>query len=80
MACPGGCLVGGGQPSPTSPEIRAARAKAIYAEDESLDIRKSHENPHVLQIYKEFLTEGPCGHKSHKLLHTGYINRGKAIV
>ncbi|MCK5241723.1 [FeFe] hydrogenase, group A [bacterium] len=80
MACPGGCLGGGGQPSPTSPEIRAARAKAIYAEDESLDIRKSHENPHVLQIYKEFLTEGPCGHKSHKLLHTGYINRGKAIV
>jgi len=80
MACPGGCLGGGGQPSPTSPEIRAARAKAIYAEDESLEIRKSHENPHILQIYKEFLTEGPCGHKSHKLLHTHYINRGKAIV
>jgi NADP-reducing hydrogenase subunit HndD len=80
MACPGGCLGGGGQPTPTSPEIRAARAKAIYAEDESLEIRKSHENPHVLQIYNEFLNEGPCGHKSHKLLHTSYINRGKSIV
>ncbi|MEW6515558.1 MAG: NADH-dependent [FeFe] hydrogenase, group A6 [candidate division FCPU426 bacterium] len=80
MACPGGCLGGGGQPIPTSPEIRAARAKAIYAEDESLELRKSHENPHVLKIYQEFFTEGPCGKKSHHLLHTHYINRGKAIV
>ncbi len=80
MACPGGCLGGGGQPIPTSSEIRAARAKAIYAEDESLEIRKSHENPHITQIYTEFLTEGPCSEKSHKLLHTHYTNRGKAIV
>ncbi len=80
MACPGGCLGGGGQPIPTSPEIRAARAKAIYAEDESLEIRKSHENPHITQIYTEFLTDGPCSEKSHKLLHTHYTNRGKAIV
>ncbi|MDD3089371.1 MAG: NADH-dependent [FeFe] hydrogenase, group A6 [Candidatus Omnitrophica bacterium] len=79
MACPGGCLGGGGQPIPTSPEIREARAKAIYAEDEGLPIRKSHENPIVKEIYKEFLTEGPCGHLSHKLLHTHYIKRGKWI-
>jgi len=79
MACPGGCLGGGGQPIPTSPEIREARAKAIYAEDEGLPIRKSHENPIVKEIYKEFLTEGPCGHKSHKLLHTKYTKRGKWI-
>jgi len=79
MACPGGCLGGGGQPIPTNPEIREARAKAIYAEDEGLPIRKSHENPIVKQIYKEFLTDGPCGHMSHKLLHTHYIKRGKWI-
>ena len=79
MACPGGCLGGGGQPIPTSPEIRAARAKAIYAEDSAYAVRKSHENPAVLQIYAEFLTDGPCGHKSHKLLHTEYTARGKGI-
>ncbi|MBU0684020.1 MAG: [FeFe] hydrogenase, group A, partial [Candidatus Omnitrophica bacterium] len=79
MACPGGCLGGGGQPIPTSPEIRAARARAIYDEDEGLPIRKSHENPIVKEIYKEFLTEGPCGHLSHKLLHTKYTERGKWI-
>ena len=79
MACPGGCLGGGGQPIPTSPAIRAARAKAIYAEDEGLPVRKSHDNPIIKQIYKEFLTDGPCGHLSHKLLHTSYIPRGKWI-
>ncbi len=76
MACPGGCLGGGGQPIPTTPEIREARAKAIYAEDESLEIRKSHENPLITQLYKEFLGE-PGGHISHKLLHTHYTKRSK---
>ncbi|MDO8683530.1 MAG: NADH-dependent [FeFe] hydrogenase, group A6 [Armatimonadota bacterium] len=80
MACPGGCLGGGGMPIPTSPEIRAARAKAIYAEDEAYAVRKSHENAAILKIYNEFLTDGPCGHKSHKLLHTSYTARGKYIV
>ncbi len=80
MACPGGCLGGGGQPIPTSPEIRQKRAEAIYAEDESLTLRKSHENPHVKYIYEKFLTDGPCGHKSHKLLHTHYTKRGNFIV
>ncbi|MBN2725360.1 MAG: iron hydrogenase small subunit [Deltaproteobacteria bacterium] len=75
MACPGGCLSGGGQPIPTSPEIREARARAIYEEDESLPIRKSHENPEITRIYEEFLTDGPCGHKSHHLLHTHYTPR-----
>ena len=79
MACPGGCLGGGGQPIPTSPEIRAARAKAIYAEDKAYEIRKSYENPAVAATYAEFLTDGPCGHKSHKLLHTSYTARGKYI-
>ena len=80
MACPGGCIGGGGQPIPTSPEIRKARAKAIYSEDESLDVRKSHENKHVLRIYEEFLKDGPCGHLSHELLHTHYTKRGKYIA
>jgi NADH-quinone oxidoreductase subunit G/[NiFe] hydrogenase diaphorase moiety small subunit len=79
MACPGGCLGGGGQPIPTSPEIRQARADAIYDEDEHLKIRKSHENPIVQEIYKDFFPEGPCGHKSHELLHTNYTKRGKKI-
>ncbi|MDN5278513.1 MAG: [NiFe] hydrogenase diaphorase moiety small subunit [Clostridiales bacterium] len=80
MACPGGCLGGGGQPIPTSPEIRKARTQAIYDEEKTLYSRKSHENPTVDRIYGKFLTEGPCGHKSHKLLHTHYVKRGKKIV
>ncbi len=80
MACPGGCLGGGGQPIPTSPEIRAARAKAIYAEDRHAAVRKSHENPDVLKMYREFLTDGPCGEQAHHLLHTHYTPRGKFIV
>ncbi|MEA3316798.1 MAG: NADH-dependent [FeFe] hydrogenase, group A6 [Bacteroidota bacterium] len=74
MACPGGCLGGGGQPIPTTPEIRQKRADAIYAEDEGLPIRKSHENPEIVEIYKDFLGE-PLGHKSHELLHTHYTER-----
>ncbi len=80
MACPGGCLGGGGQPIPTNEEIRKMRAKAIYDEDNSLPLRKSHENKHVTDIYNEFLTDGPCGHVSHKLLHTHYVKRGKYIA
>jgi iron-only hydrogenase group A len=79
MACPGGCLGGGGQPIPTSPEIRMKRAEAIYNEDTSLEVRKSHENPHVKYIYEKFLTDGPCGKLSHKLLHTHFTKRGKFI-
>lgn len=74
MACPGGCLGGGGQPMPTSPEIRKKRSEAIYAEDFDMPIRKSHENPEVVEIYKSFLGK-PNGHKSHELLHTHYKTR-----
>ena len=76
MACPGGCLGGGGQPIPTSPEIRLKRANAIYAEEKELKFRKSHDNPELQQLYKEFLGE-PLGHKSHQLLHTYYTPRGR---
>jgi len=74
MGCPGGCLGGGGQPIPTSPEIRKKRAEAIYSEDSDMVIRKSHENPELAEIYREFLGE-PLGHKSHDLLHTHYKAR-----
>ena len=76
MACPGGCLGGGGQPIPTNIDIRKDRMKAVYEEDESLEIRKSHENPEVKRIYKDFL-EKPLSHKSHELLHTTYTKRKK---
>jgi NADH-quinone oxidoreductase subunit G/[NiFe] hydrogenase diaphorase moiety small subunit len=79
MGCPGGCIGGGGQPIPTSLAIRTARAKAIYEEDSAYAVRKSHENEAVLKLYKDFLTDGPCGHISHKLLHTHYTPRGKYI-
>jgi NADH-quinone oxidoreductase subunit G/[NiFe] hydrogenase diaphorase moiety small subunit len=79
MACPGGCLGGGGQPTPTSPAIRAARAKAIYDEDRAYTVRKSHENPALVKLYEQFLTDGPCGKKAHHLLHTHYTPRGKYI-
>lgn len=74
MACPGGCLGGGGQPIPTNREIRKKRKEAIYAEDMGMPLRKSHDNPEVQQIYLEFL-EKPLGHKSHELLHTHYTPR-----
>ncbi len=79
MACPGGCVNGGGQPiQPSSVrswiDLRAERAKAIYEEDRDLPIRKSHENPKIKALYEEYLGE-PGGHKSHKLLHTHYVKR-----
>jgi len=76
MACPGGCLGGGGQPIPTSLEIRQQRAKAIYAEDCNSTLRKSHDNPAVKTLYEEFLVQ-PLGEKSHKLLHTHYTKKNK---
>lgn len=74
MACPGGCLGGGGQPIPTNEAIRTKRMEAIYTEDMKMPLRKSHENPEVMAIYEEFLGE-PNGSMSHKLLHTYYTER-----
>ncbi len=74
MACPGGCLGGGGQPVPTNLEVRKSRAVSIYLEDEGKPVRKSHENPAIKQLYEEFLGK-PLGEKSHKLLHTTYTKR-----
>jgi len=74
MACPGGCLGGGGQPNPPNKDLRTQRNEAIYKEDMGMPIRKSHENPDVQEVYKEFLVK-PLGHKSHELLHTHYTPR-----
>lgn len=74
MACPGGCLGGGGQPIPTNAEIRKKRALAIYAEDSDKPLRKSHENPEVIKIYKDFLGQ-PASELVHHLLHTTYQPR-----
>ncbi|HPJ33577.1 MAG TPA: NADH-dependent [FeFe] hydrogenase, group A6 [Spirochaetota bacterium] len=74
MACPGGCIGGGGQPIPTSPEIRQKRTDAIYLADSNLPLRKSHDNPEIQMVYKDFLHE-PLGHHSHELLHTHYTPR-----
>ena len=76
MCCPGGCIGGGGQPIPTNTAIRQKRIDGTYTADERLAIRKSHENPAITAIYKEFLGQ-PLGHKSHELLHTKYTPRGR---
>ena len=76
MACPGGCLGGGGQPIPTNSEIRKKRADSLYREDEGKPIRKSHENPAIIALYEEFLGR-PLGEKPHRLLHTIYTKRGR---
>ncbi len=81
MACPGGCVTGGGQPIVSSDyimgnDIRLQRATAIYSEDEAKLLRKSHKNPYITKIYEEFL-EQPNSEISHKYLHTHYIKRHK---
>ncbi len=81
MACPGGCVMGGGQPIKSSKirrevDVRQKRAKAIYSIDEKSAIRKSHENPVLKQIYKEYIG-APGGHKAHELLHTEYSKKAK---
>jgi NADP-reducing hydrogenase subunit HndD len=74
MACYGGCIGGGGQPSPHKKEILELRAKALRDEDSGKKIRKSHQNPDVINLYKEYLGEFG-GEKAHKLLHTTYMDR-----
>jgi NADH-quinone oxidoreductase subunit G/NADP-reducing hydrogenase subunit HndD len=74
MACPGGCVGGGGQPLPTDEETRRRRIEAMYAEDRGMPIRQAHKNPAVRMVYEEFLGV-PCGERSHHLLHTKYQAR-----
>ena len=81
MACPGGCIMGGGQPIKSSKiradvDVRKLRSEALYTIDEKSTIRKSHENPVLKTIYKEYLGN-PGGELAHKLLHTHYEKREK---
>ena len=71
MACPGGCISGGGQPVPVNPEIRKARQAAIYECDRDAVLRKSHDNPAIKELYDTWLGK-PMGEKAHHLLHTHY--------
>ena len=71
MACPGGCIGGGGQPIGTDNALRQKRIDALYRLDASLPLRKSHENPEIKAIYERFFT-APLSHKAHELLHTHY--------
>lgn len=81
MGCPGGCVCGGGTPIVNATDrayidLKAERAKALYNEDASKALRKSHENPEIKAIYQDFLGE-PGSHKAHELLHTTYAARPK---
>ena len=80
MACPGGCIGGGGQPlHHGNSDIIKARALAIYAEDRAKPLRKSHENPFIIKLYEEFLGK-PNSEKAHHLLHTHYFDKQKKIT
>lgn len=79
MACPGGCVNGGGQPQQPGivrnfTDIRALRAKALYNQDAAMPLRNSHDNPNIKLLYDEYL-EKPGSHKAHHLLHTTYVKR-----
>ena len=81
MACPGGCVNGGGQPTQPANvrnfvDLKALRAKALYDADSNMPLRKSHENPSIKKLYEESLGK-PGGHKAHELLHTSYVERSK---
>ena len=79
MACPGGCIGGGGQPFHKGRmEVLRKRQNALYRADKEMPLRKSHENPYVQKVYKEFLGE-PCGPLAHELLHTHYFDRKEHV-
>ena len=80
MACPGGCVNGGGQPTQpavvrNNVDLKTLRASVLYTADKNLDIRKSHENSAVKKLYDDFFGE-PASHKAHEILHTKYVKRG----
>ena len=81
MACPGGCVNGGGQPTqPASVrnfvDLKAIRAKTLYDIDANMPLRKSHDNPAIKEVYENFLGK-PGSHKAHEILHTSYVKRAK---
>ncbi len=79
MACPGGCIGGGGQTIGAKPEALTARMQALYTTDMNESLRVSHKNPEIIELYNDFLGEA-CGHKSHELLHTHYKVREEVML
>ena len=82
MACPGGCVNGGGQPIQPqyvrdTVDLKAERAKALYSQDEAMTIRKSHKNPVIKEVYDEFFGGDWGCHKAHEILHTSYVKRDR---
>lgn len=83
MACPGGCVNGGGQPIQPAKvrnnvNLKALRAKALYSQDSNMPMRKSHDNPVIKEVYDKFLGK-PGSHKAHELLHTSYVAKNKFV-
>jgi iron only hydrogenase large subunit-like protein len=78
MACPGGCINGGGQPIHQIPEKLVKRMKALYQIDLEMKSRRSYENESIKALYKEYFIE-PNSHKAHDILHTDYVNRKKTL-
>ena len=81
MACPGGCINGGGQPIQSDSvknyvDLKGLRSKALYTYDANNSIRRSHESPVIKMLYDEYFEE-PGAHKAHELLHTSYVPRSK---
>lgn len=79
MACPGGCIGGGGQKIGADPSAIMARMQSLYTTDMNESLRVSHKNPEIVELYKDFLGE-PCGHRSHELLHTHYKVREDVML
>jgi NADH-quinone oxidoreductase subunit G/NADP-reducing hydrogenase subunit HndD len=79
MACPGGCIAGGGQRIGAGLEAIRARMKSLYEIDDKESIKVSHRNPEIIELYEKFLKE-PLGHKSHELLHTDYKMRDDVLL
>lgn len=79
MACPGGCIGGGGQPIPTNKDIREKRMAAVYNQDSRSDIKASPYNKAVIDLYANFFDNSPGGKLAHKLLHTTYIDRKNSV-
>jgi iron only hydrogenase large subunit-like protein len=77
MACPGGCIGGGGQPVPTNSDIRAKRAKALYNIDDKKELRLAHENPAVKKMYAEYLTSKEI---IKPILHTKFSPKKKTVI
>lgn len=78
MACPGGCINGGGQPIHQKPEKIKKRVRALYEIDKKMQHRRSHENESIQKLYKEYFKE-PNSHKAHEILHTSYVNRDEIL-